>query len=377
MCNSTPYLEIRILKTNNRLLKRRQIRGSRASAVATAHLLRQVVKTHQAGDVSRLIETVREVGQRLVSAQHKELAIGNILRRILRVIRDEAEEEREWETTAAGDAEVESRTDTPKGGDNITSANNNNTPPQPAPGPHLSPSLHQASEEAPYNFKATKDIRAELVDGIDEIIDELDQVDEQIAGYALEHIHSNEILLTHTSSITVQKFLLKAAAKRKFTLFHAESFPNDHEATHATVTGHSKIVPEEETNFELLHKPLAAAGITVILIPDSAVFAVMSRVNKVILDTNVVLANGALIASAGSKTIAKAANFHRTPVVVLSGVYQLSPENPSDANSLIEYGDASKVFAYEDGNLVNHLDVENPLHDYVPAELIDLFITNL
>lgn len=377
MCNSTSYFEIRILKTNNRLLKRRQIRDSMASAVATAHLLRQVVKTHRAGDVSRLFETVRKVGQRLVSAQHKELAIGNILRRILRVIRDEAEEEREWETTATNEVKVESRIDKPRGGDNITSADNNNTLPQPTSGLYLSPPLNQASEEAPYTSKATKDIRAELVDGIDEIIDELDQVDEQIAGYAMEHIHSHEILLTHTSSTTVQKFLLKAAAKRKFTLFHAESFPNDHEATHATVTGHSKNVTEDGTNLESFHKPLAAAGITVILIPDSAVFAVMSRVNKVILDTNVVLANGGLIAPAGSKTIAKAANFHRTPVVVLSGVYQLSPENPSDVNSLIEYGDASKVFAYENGHLVNHLDVENPLHDYVPPELIDLFITNL
>lgn len=344
--------------------------------MATAHLLRQVVKTHRAGDVSRLIQTVRDVGQRLISAQHKELAIGNILRRILRVIRDEAEEEREWETTAADDAEVESRTDTPRG-DNITSANNNDTLSQPTTEPNLSPPLHQSSEEAPYTSEVTKGIRAEIVDGIDEIIDELDQVDEQIAGYALEHIHSNEILLTHASSITVQKFLLKAAAKRKFTLFHAESFPNDHEATHAAVTGRSKITTEDETNYESFHKPLAAAGITVVLIPDSAVFAVMSRVNKVILDTNVVLANGGLVASAGSKAIAKAAKYHRTPVVVLSGVYQLSPENPSNVNSLIEYGDASKVFVYEDGNLVNHLDVVNPLHDYVPPELVDLFITNL
>lgn len=345
--------------------------------MATAHLLRQVVQIHQGGNVSRLIERVREVGQRLVSAQHKELAIGNILRRTLRVIRDEAEEEREWEITAAGDAESESRTDTPMEVDNVTSTDSDNNLSELTLGPSLSSPLHRAFDAASSTSKAIKDIRAELIDGIDEIIDELDQADEQIAGYALEHIHSNEILLTHASSITVQKFLLKVAAKRKFTLFHAESFPNDHEATHATVTGRSKIGTEDETNFESFHKPLAAAGITVILIPDSAVFAVMSRVNKVILDTNVVLANGGLITTAGSRTIAKAANFHHTPVVVLSGVYQLSPETPSDVDSLIDYGDASKVVAYEDGNLVKRIDVENPLDDYVPPELVDLFITNL
>src|SRR5207248_1976559 len=100
------------------------------------------------------------------------------------------------------------------------------------------------------------------------------QVDDQIAAYALEHIHSNEIILTHTSSITVQKFLLKAASKRKFTVVHAESYPNEHEATHAMVTGRSGKgdgSQDDELTTDAFQKPRTAAGITVILIPDSAV----------------------------------------------------------------------------------------------------------
>jgi translation initiation factor eIF-2B subunit beta len=222
-----------------------------------------------------------------------------------------------------------------------------------------------------------KDLRAEIIEGIEEIIDELDQVDDQIAAYALEHIHSNEIILTHGSSSTVQKFLLKAAAKRKFTIIHAESFPNNHEATHTTVIGRPDSGTGDEMSSEVFSKPLIAAGITVILIPDAAVFALMSRVNKVILGTHVVLANGGLVAQAGAKTIAKAARVHRTPVVVVTGVYKLSPIYPFDFDALIEYGDASKVLCYEDGDLVDKVDVENPLFDYVPAELVDLYITNL
>lgn len=222
----------------------------------------------------------------------------------------------------------------------------------------------------------TKDIRAEVLDGISEIIDELGQVDDQIAAYALDHIHSNEIILTHTSSTTVQKFLLKAAAKRKFTVIHAESYPNNHEATHATVSG-SAFGDDENLSFDSFQKPLTASGITVILIPDSAVFALMSRVNKVILGTHSVLANGGLVAAAGTRVIARAAKVHQTPVVVVSGVYKLSPVYPFDFDSLIEYGDASKVLPYEDGDLVDQIDVQNPLYDYVPAELVDLYITNL
>lgn len=222
----------------------------------------------------------------------------------------------------------------------------------------------------------SKDIRAEVLEGIGEIIDELGQVDDQIAAYALDHIHSNEIILTHTSSTTVQKFLLKAAAKRKFTVIQAESYPNNHEETHATVSG-ARSNDDEILSTESFQKPLIAMGVTVILIPDSAVFALMSRVNKVILGTHSVLANGGLVAASGTRVIARAAKVHQTPVVVVSGVYKLSPVYPFDFESLIEYGDASKVIGYEDGDLVDQIDVQNPLYDYVPAELVDLYITNL
>ena len=222
-----------------------------------------------------------------------------------------------------------------------------------------------------------KDVRAEVLEGIGEIIDELSQVDDQIAAYALDHIHSNEIILTHTSSKTVQRFLLKAAAKRKFTVVHAESYPNNHESVHRTVSGNHANNDDELLTLESFQKPLIALGITVILIPDSAVFALMSRVNKVILGTHSVLANGGLVAAAGTRVIARAAKVHQTPVVVVSGVYKLSPVYPFDFEALIEYGDAGKVIDYSEGDLVDRIDVQNPLDDYVPAELVDLYITNL
>lgn len=247
----------------------------------------------------------------------------------------------------------------------------------PEPDPSLPGTPVSASPSGRFLGHApNKDVRAEVLEGINEIIDELGQVDDQIAAYALDHIHSNEIILTHTSSTTVQRFLLKAAAKRKFTVIHAESYPNNHEATHATVSGTSPH-DDEILSTEAFQKPLIALGITVILIPDSAVFALMSRVNKVILGTHSVLANGGLIAAAGTRVIARAAKVHQTPVVVVSGVYKLSPVYPFDFDSLIEYGDSSKVIGYEDGDLVDQIDVQNPLYDYVPAELVDLYITNL
>jgi translation initiation factor eIF-2B subunit beta len=257
--------------------------------------------------------------------------------------------------------------------------------PSPSSTPPLAHSTHgkstlNAPSLANRIAMSTTDLKAEVISGIEEIIDELLQADDQIAAYALEHIHSNEMILTHSSSRTVQKFLLKAALKRKFTVIHVESFPNDHEETHAIVMGsmHKRDQDgEDEMSSDSFQQPLTAAGITVIVITDAAVFALMSRVNKVILATHAVIANGGLVAAAGARIIAKAAHKHRTPVIVLSGVYKLSPEYPFEFESLIEYGDSSKVISYEDGDLVDKLDVDNPLFDYVPPELVDLYITNL
>lgn len=75
--------------------------------------------------------------------------------------------------------------------------------------------------------------------------------------------------------------------------------------------------------------------------------------------------------------IAKAARMHRTPVVVLSGVYNLSPVYPFDVKALIEYGDPSSIIAFGEGDLIEKMDVDNPLFDYVPTTLVDLYITNL
>lgn len=435
------------------LLKRRQIKNSRPCAIATAQLLLRVVAKFRWTDVGKLLVRIKQVGQRLIEAQPKEMVVGNIVQRVLGMIREEAKEDRNDENSGQSDSGSSSQVDSPRrdlatslpdrpailssistfsplrhsalrprdisetDGDepagsrseqeqtsrpplmtshtsyavmngipvqqsmfNLLSAtpSPSSTPPM-TNSPHGKLPLHAPSLASRIAI-STKDLKAEIISGIEEIIDELLQADDQIAAYALEHIHSNEIILTHSSSRTVQKFLLKAALKRRFTVIHAESFPNDHEETHAMVMGSvnkGDEDEEDEISSDSFQQPLTAAGITVIVITDAAVFALMSRVNKVILATHAVIANGGLVAAAGARIIAKAAHKHRTPVIVLSGVYKLSPEYPFEFESLIEYGDTSKVISYEDGDLVDKLDVDNPLFDYVPPELVDLYITNL
>ncbi len=230
------------------------------------------------------------------------------------------------------------------------------------------------------NSGLLSNLRPEVIHGIKEIIDEINAADDEIAAAALDQIHPQEIIFTYSSSLTVQRFLLRAASKRKFTVIHAEAYPNNHRQTYALLTGNQDMIAEDEENLpnDTFSKTLTSAGITVVLVPDSAIFAVMSRASKVILDAHAVLEDGSIIAVAGSKAVVKAAKFHRKPVMVLAATYKLSPAYPYDPFKLIGYGDAGKVVPFQDGELRRGLDapVKNPLHDFVEAGDIDLFVTN-
>ena len=437
------------LLTGSSLLRRRQIKNSRACATATAHLLRRVVQTYKTTDITSLINRVQEVGQRLTSAQPRELAVGNIVRRVIGVIRIEAEEDREAETSGQSEFSGDSATRSPaesrhaltrpdltsslstlsplnRGGleplelstsiqavseDAAASSSHPQRPPMltshasyaastgapttqsmfhllshplsgvssptSTPG-NQSPSVRaNTTLQALSNSQVINDFRAEVVEAIDEIIEEISQADNQIAGYATEHIHSNETILTYTASVTVQKFLLKAAKHRKFTVIQVESYPNNSDSTHALVMGKLRDPSKKQQGQQAFHRTLTAAGVTVILVPDSAVFALMSRVNKVLLATHAVLANGGLVAACGAEIITKAAYMHKVPVMVLSAVYKLSPQYPFDLDSLIEYGKSDDLLQGDGVDLVDSIEVMNPLYDYVPPESVDLYITNL
>jgi len=72
--------------------------------------------------------------------------------------------------------------------------------------------------------------------------------------------------MTFGKSRTVEEFLKSAAKTRKFQVIVAESSPSN--------CGHEMALA------------LSKAGIDTTLIPDSAIFAIMARVNKVIVGTH-------------------------------------------------------------------------------------------
>jgi len=75
---------------------------------------------------------------------------------------------------------------------------------------------------------------------------------------------------------------------------------------------------------------LAKAGIKVTLVQDSAVFAVMSRVDKVFLSTHGIMANGGIISHNGALMMAHAAQAHSVPFFAMGSIYKLTPLHPTD-----------------------------------------------
>lgn len=69
-------------------------------------------------------------------------------------------------------------------------------------------------------------------------------------------------------------------------------------------------------------KSLADYGIDTCVIPDSAMFCMMARVNKVLLPARAVLANGGLVAPSGCNMVVLSASQNSVPVICLTGTVE-------------------------------------------------------
>jgi len=129
------------------------------------------------------------------------------------------------------------------------------------------------------------------------------------------------------------------------------------------------------------HKLAAAiqhlANISVTVIPDSAAYTVMSRVNKVLFSPQAVMADGGAICTAGFLNLAVAAKEHHVPLVGLTGAFLLTPMFAHNQRAALgQLLSPASTISY---NLAVHqerVEVVNPSFDYVAPDLVDIYVTN-
>jgi translation initiation factor eIF-2B subunit beta len=214
-------------------------------------------------------------------------------------------------------------------------------------------------DEVENDYSEPYNIKQPVLEAIRTFIDDLAELHASISQQALDHIHEHEVVLTFGRSKTVLEFLKAASRKRTFSVIVAESAPS-FEGRHTAML-------------------LSKEGIKTTVVTDSAVFALMSRVNKVIIGVRAVLANGGLLAHSGAYLIAMAAKAHHVPLVVLSGLYKFTPLYPSeDQDTFADMGPPNRVLPFGETDMGHEGDVlvKNPSYDYVPPTHVSLFISN-
>ncbi|XP_014207475.1 translation initiation factor eIF-2B subunit beta [Copidosoma floridanum] len=312
------------------------IKGTFNIVTATVSVLKDIVSNTEWNTARELMDVIIFNGKHLIEATPLEESIGNMVRRILQIIREEYSELKK--VTAS---ELKCKTD--------------EAVPQ--------ESLHkiltfEGVEDTDFNISIPS-LKSALIQHINEFEAELETCTENIVDQASENLHNNEIILTIGRSNLVEQYLKKAAETRSIEVIVAEAAPflNGHETASS----------------------LAKAQIKTTLISDAAIFAMMSRVNKVIIGTHTVMANGGLKAISGSHIVAQAAKHFSVPVWVLLPLYKLSPLYLCSYEQNAFNKHVSPLQGVISGNntaLLEKCQSHNPVFDYVPPNLVTLFISN-
>uniref|UniRef100_A0A8C4QUP8 Translation initiation factor eIF2B subunit beta n=1 Tax=Eptatretus burgeri TaxID=7764 RepID=A0A8C4QUP8_EPTBU len=286
---------------------RHRVGGSCHVTRDTLLLLRRVVAQARWGNAGELMEVVRNVGRRMLDAQPSEWVIGNMARRVLKIIREEY--------ARLGGLSEEGK-------------------PQ--------ESLHKlltAGNQSNDFSASSPQLKPVIIEAINELLTEVDGSADNIAMQALQHVHSNEVIMTMGMSRTVEAFLRYAARKRKFHVIVAECAP-------------------------FCQVRCAVSCISLPLL-------------QVILGTHTVLANGGLKAINGAHTLALAAKHHSTPVVVCAAMFKLTPQFLHEDDAFYKFVSPQEVLPFSEGEILSKVSVHCPVFDYVPPELITLFISNI
>jgi ribose 1,5-bisphosphate isomerase len=201
-----------------------------------------------------------------------------------------------------------------------------------------------------------KELQNILVSSSRDFDRKLEESVREIAQIGARRIKEGDVIMTHSYSSSVIAILKKAHQQHKRPkVFVTETRP--------------------ELEGRDVARELAADGIDVTLIIDSAVSHFIEDSDKVLIGAEAVAANGAIVNKIGTATIAAVAQRARVRVYAAASTYKFSPETMLGELIEIEERDPSYVIGHSTGKKPTHLTVRNPAFDVTSPQDIDLIIT--
>ncbi|OCF34355.1 translation initiation factor eIF-2B subunit beta [Kwoniella heveanensis CBS 569] len=410
-------------------LRRRQIVGSLNVALATAAVVQNIVRSARYSTIDELLGLIKMVGRKLIDANPKELAAANIIRRILRLIREEYRAAAAAHITSAPPSAPE----TPYLGPStpgLSAPHNHYLSTTNAVNANINvndfqffPSPAQLSRQTSLsNFVAMRHSRAQL----ERSGSLVDNMSFSASTSSLFASPTKGIIPPETPGVGVgtggplsrmdsDEFMRHSARLKPVLIQAIDEVVGELETTHEDVAkgarehihsseiiltmGHSKtveaflkqayrdrkftvVVAESAPSYlgHSLATSLSSSGIPTILIPDSSIHALLPRVTKVILGAHSVLANGGLFALSGSLACALAAKSHSKPVVITTGQFKFAPAwNLYHEYGAVDFQSPGNVLGTNGnggGGGKEGVEVVDPYFDYIRPDLVNLFVTN-
>ena len=198
-----------------------------------------------------------------------------------------------------------------------------------------------------------EDLKEATIKVADSFIKNSVEAVEKIGLYGAKRIEDGDTVMTHCNSAAALEVIKSAWGEGKdIRVIASEARPR--------YQGHITV------------RELAAEGIPVTLIVDSAVRAVMKQVDKVVVGADSIAANGAVINKIGTSQIALCAHEARVRFFVAAETYKFHPETLLGDTVEIEERDPSEVADPDDFEGVT---IRNLAFDVTPPEYVDLIVT--
>ena len=340
-------------------IRKKEYSSSKIVSIEIAKLLKDIIQKSIDNKFviyhEDLLNLIKHLGQSFIAMDQLQFSIGNIVKRILFIIREEVDK-----LTSFRENNLDSKSNLKKLS-NVTSLNLLTDYKNIKMMTRKDSKVEEEQEKkvSIQNIeKITSEMKNNILQNIEDLISELELTNELINTKTSEHINENDIILTANHSDELDEFFTEYPNTKKFKVYIAESSPS--------------------LNGLIQAKKLIKNGIDTTIIKDTEIYSIIPKITKVIIGTRAIVANGGLISYNGVYNICLFANMYNIPVIVVGGSFKLTPLYIFGHDTYNEFLSPDVIFG-KDINFqgdISNIRFNTPGYDYVPPELITIYITN-